>query len=154
MKETQLFPRKGPRPFPPGPPLRHLRSKVQLWEISCIFYAKYSGQMEHSCKNCDNVFTGKYCNACWQEWQGGRHSIGTRARARFSEFWHDVQMLLKTTLGLLIRPGTIVREYLAGKHKTWYNAVNYFLVAGSLTAAVTLLRAEAHPEELARVIEG
>lgn len=43
-----------------------------------------------------------------------------------------------TSWQLLIRPGTVLLEYRAGKHKKYYNPLNYFLVVGSVFLFMTV----------------
>lgn len=71
--------------------------------------------MEIICKNCHNVFHGKYCNNC------GQTADTHRINAHF--LWHDIQHgLLHFDEGipysikqLFTRPGHSIREFIEGK---------------------------------------
>lgn len=92
----------------------------------------------YQCKNCNNAFEGIVCNVCgqhpvqekltlkvlWKEWRDRRK--------------YDSKSLFKTMIALFLRPGDVIGDYLNGKRHTWYNAVNFFLLAGTLAAFVTL----------------
>jgi hypothetical protein len=90
------------------------------------------------CKNCENEFNGIVCNHCGQHPVTSRLSLKTlwkewRERRKF-----DGSKLFKTFISLFLRPGAVIRGYLDGKRHSYYNAVNFFLLAASLIAFATL----------------
>ncbi|MEZ4828967.1 MAG: DUF3667 domain-containing protein [Bacteroidia bacterium] len=86
----------------------------------------------HVCKNCDNEFSGNYCNECGQPVDGTEPpSVWGILLYHFYHFLHNLREFTFTSWQLLIRPGTVLLEYRAGKHKKYYNPLNYFLVVGS-----------------------
>lgn len=87
----------------------------------------------HICKNCENEFSGHYCNECGQHVEGNEPpSVRGILLYHFYHFIHNTREFLNTSWQLLIRPGTVLLEYRAGKHKKYYNPLNYFLVVGSI----------------------
>lgn len=72
--------------------------------------------MTATCKNCDNTFTGKFCNNCGQS--AATHKINLHF------LWHDIQHglfhfeggILYSAKELFTRPGHSIREFLEGKH--------------------------------------
>ncbi|TAE46615.1 MAG: DUF3667 domain-containing protein [Bacteroidetes bacterium] len=107
----------------------------------------------HTCRNCENTFNGSYCNQCGQESADPDHTLRGILARLLGEFFHDVKMFLFTSLELLLRPGKTISGYLSGKHKTYYNAFNYFLVAGSLATVLTLWRSQVHPETIQETVK-
>ena len=92
----------------------------------------------YTCKNCGNEFSGIVCNHCGQHPVLKRLSIKTLWREWRERRKYDSGKLSKTVFSLIIKPGTVIREYLDGKRHSWYNAVNFFLLAASLVAFVTI----------------
>ncbi|MDX2250047.1 MAG: DUF3667 domain-containing protein [Bacteroidia bacterium] len=86
----------------------------------------------HICKNCENEFSGNYCNECGQHLEGDEPpSVSGILLYHFYHFLHNFRDFMFTSWHLLLRPGTVLLEYRAGKHKKYYNPLNYFLVVGS-----------------------
>lgn len=93
----------------------------------------------HQCKNCENEFTGNYCNICGQHWEGD--AAPTTKSILFYhlyKFIKNTKEFIHTSKELLLRPGTVLREYRAGKKLKYYNPINYFLVVGSIAAFLTI----------------
>lgn len=82
----------------------------------------------HTCKNCGSISSGKYCQQC-----GQRTSIG---KVTFLETFQDLidalfsvnAPLLVTVKGLLVHPGKLLRNYLAGQRKKYYKPVAFFIL--------------------------
>jgi len=80
------------------------------------------------CKNCGNVFEGKYCNNCGQA--AATHSINT------SFLIHDLQHGLMHVDGgmfysareLFRRPGYAIRDYIEGKRIKHYKPLSMLIV--------------------------
>jgi hypothetical protein len=91
-----------------------------------------------SCLNCGNSFEGIICNQCGQKPKDP--SLTTKGLVL--EWWEsrmtDYRQFLHTTRDLLLRPGSVFHDYLAGRRKRYYNATNYFLLVASLATFVTL----------------
>lgn len=92
----------------------------------------------YSCKNCGNEFTGIVCNHCGQHPVLNKLSIKTLWKEWRERRKYDSGKLYKTLINLFLRPGTVIRGYLDGKRHTYYNAVNFFLLAASLIAFATI----------------
>ncbi|GAA3756556.1 DUF3667 domain-containing protein [Flavobacterium ginsengiterrae] len=90
--------------------------------------------MEIICKNCNNKFTGKYCNNCGQT--ADTHPITT------SYLWHDIEhSLLHFDRGIIhsfrelfTRPGHSVREFIEGKRVKHFKPLSLVVVTASLYA--------------------
>ncbi|MFK7970488.1 MAG: DUF3667 domain-containing protein [Bacteroidia bacterium] len=102
---------------------------------------------EYQCKNCNNNFEGIVCNNC------GQHPVEEKLTLKvlWKEFKgrraYDFRLLIKTIFSLIKSPGKVISEYLGGKRHAWYNAVNLFLLAGTLAAFVTIQTNGMHIED-------
>ena len=92
----------------------------------------------NSCKNCENQFEGIVCNRCGQK---VKHFEST-PKGLFKEWWsvrkEDFHHFLFTTKELILRPGTVIDEYLGGKRKKYYNSTHYFLLVASLVTFLNI----------------
>lgn len=88
--------------------------------------------MEIVCKNCQNIFSGNYCNNCGQT--ADTHKIN------FHFLWHDIQHgLLHFDKGILYsfkelftRPGHSVREFIEGKRVRHFKPLSLVVVLATL----------------------
>lgn len=79
-----------------------------------------------TCSNCGNKFTGKYCHNCGQ---------GKVKRLEVKTILHDVthgilhweNSFLKTCRHLILSPGRTVKEYIAGKRRSYIKPFTYFI---------------------------
>jgi len=69
----------------------------------------------HRCKNCDNVLTGKYCHTCGQSAETPAVGAGFIAKEFRQTFISFNNGFFYTVGHLISGPGTMVREYLAGR---------------------------------------
>ena len=91
-----------------------------------------------SCLNCGEALQGNYCAGCGQAANIGKISF----KETFSNFF-AIAFALEGPLWLTIRllivnPGKLFREYIAGKRKSYYKPVAFFILA---TAVYLILRA-------------
>ncbi|MCC9071463.1 DUF3667 domain-containing protein [Flavobacterium sp. F-65] len=88
--------------------------------------------MNLPCKNCDQDFTGNYCNNCGQ-------STETH-RLNFHFLWHDIQHglfhfdkgVLYTAKQLLTRPGASIREFLEGKRVKHFKPLSLVIILATI----------------------
>jgi hypothetical protein len=89
------------------------------------------------CYNCDSPAEGNYCSKCGQ--RTNVHKV--TFRETFQDFWDFIFSVnapfFKTVKGLFINPGKVLREYLAGRRKSYYKPVAFFLV---MTVVYLLIR--------------
>ncbi|MDX2286047.1 MAG: DUF3667 domain-containing protein [Bacteroidia bacterium] len=115
--------------------------------------AEPAAPASHTCANCAAVFTGAYCNTCGQEFHEGPFTVRGLILHAVHDRLHDIRMFLQTSWNLIRRPGTVIREYLAGRRKAHYNAINYLLVIASFSAAAALLNRHSLDESVAAMEE-
>lgn len=94
-----------------------------------------SPQAASACKNCDNTFTGEFCNYC-----GQRHAH----RLTVSHLLHEaVHVMLHADKGVfpfirrvVVEPGVMAKEFVAGKRRM-FNPIQFFVL--SIGVIVTLM---------------
>lgn len=90
------------------------------------------------CKNCGTHFQGKYCTNCSQKAGTGRLKVANV----LDEFWHNLTHTDRSALGLIKdefkNPGLVIREYLAGKRKKYFNPYSFFLVSSGILIFLTM----------------
>ena len=92
---------------------------------------KYDLDMEITCKNCNQIYKGHYCNNCGQP--ADTHKIN----AHF--LWHDIQhSLLHFDKGivysfrqLFTRPGHSIREFIEGKRVKHFKPLSLVVVVAT-----------------------
>ena len=90
-----------------------------------------------SCKNCNHIFEGNFCNHCGQS--ADTHDIN------FHGILHEIQHsilhidkgILFTTKELFTRPGHAIREYLYGKRIKHFKPFAYILLLSTIYALLT-----------------
>ncbi|HQY20254.1 MAG TPA: DUF3667 domain-containing protein [Ignavibacteria bacterium] len=86
------------------------------------------------CKNCGNDFTGKFCNECGQKNVDGRITIREILHNFIHSFTHIDSGIFFLIKELFIRPGAVVREYLSGKRKKYFNPFQFLIIAIAIAA--------------------
>ena len=84
------------------------------------------GPTEPDCLNCGAALHGTYCHACGQKAASvlGMHDFAHEAA---HEFLHLDGKILKTVKLLIIRPGELTREFLAGRRVRYISPVRLYL---------------------------
>lgn len=84
--------------------------------------------MQPTCLNCGAVLTENYCARCGQKstvkrltWHGFTEEV-------FHFFTHIEKGFLKTTIQVVIHPGTVAKNYLDGKRKIYHKPVSFFII--------------------------
>ena len=83
----------------------------------------------HICKNCNNQFTGKYCNQC------GEKVYGEKDKSVFHLFEEGLHFIthfegtfFNTLKKIFTRPGQLSVDYCNGKRKTYFKPLSLFLL--------------------------
>lgn len=79
-----------------------------------------------NCTNCGGELTGKYCANCGQE-RVKRLEVKSIVHDVVHGIWHWENSVLKTLLSLLKNPGRTVKDYIAGKRKSFVKPFSYFI---------------------------
>lgn len=90
-----------------------------------------------TCKNCKNTFEGTFCPNCSQKADTHRFTIKHFAHEFFHAFTHADKGIFFLIKELFIRPGTVAREFNAGKRKKYFNPITYLLLVMALQIYLT-----------------
>lgn len=86
------------------------------------------------CLNCGAEMAGEYCHACGQK-RIHRHEFGLKHFFGhvLHEFTHlDSNKILRTLSALLIKPGLLTAEYLAGRKGSYINPIRVYLTFSAI----------------------
>lgn len=89
------------------------------------------------CSNCDAAITGKFCARCGQSAAIGRITFKETINEFLSAYFSYEGPLLHTLRWLVLNPGRVFREFIAGKRKQYYKPVSLFVL---LTAVYIIIR--------------
>lgn len=81
-----------------------------------------------TCANCGAPLTGNYCANCGQRGEHEIHSIWHFSREVTEDLTHADSRLWSTMLALLLKPGLLTREFLAGRRVRYLPPLRLYLV--------------------------
>jgi hypothetical protein len=88
------------------------------------------------CANCDNTFSGEFCNKCGQK-VNHRITMGHIGHELVHVFTHADKGFFHLLIQLFIKPGTVAREYIVeGKRKRYFMPFQYIFIIAALAAFV------------------
>jgi len=90
------------------------------------------------CLNCSNTLQGNFCNECGQKASTDKITLKETIQNFLSSAFSLEGPLLKTIFLLFKNPGKVFREYIAGKRKTYFQPVPFYLL---MTALYLIVRA-------------
>lgn len=83
----------------------------------------------NQCKNCQNQFTGKFCNQCGQKvYQESDKSVMHLFEEIFHFLTHFEGSFLTSIKTILLHPGKLSMDYCAGIRKKYYKPISLFLM--------------------------
>lgn len=92
-----------------------------------------------TCKNCAAEFDSKFCPYCGQKAKTGRITINQVVKDLQNQVVHIEQGFLFTVRELVLRPGIMVRDYLAGKRVKHVKPVKFLVWATAISFLVVKL---------------
>lgn len=81
-----------------------------------------------TCKNCQTTFEGKFCPNCSQKAETHRFTLMHFAHDVIHAVTHTDKGILFLIKELFVRPGAVVREYVEGKRKKYFNPITFLLI--------------------------
>lgn len=88
------------------------------------------------CSNCDNHFTGDFCNRCGQK-TVHRITMAHLGHEMVHAFTHTDKGFFHLLIKMFVKPGIVAREYIAeGKRKRYFTPFQYLLIIGTIAAFV------------------
>jgi hypothetical protein len=85
-----------------------------------------------NCLNCDAELQGKYCHACGQKATGAALSVHDFTHEATHEFLHLDGKIWQTVKLLVLKPGELTREFLAGRRARYISPVRVYLTCSIL----------------------
>jgi len=83
---------------------------------------------KHTCKNCGNHFTGKFCNLCGEKvYDDHDKKIFHLLEEVFHFVWHFEGTFLVTIKTFLTKPGKFSLDYCAGIRRKYFKPISLFL---------------------------
>ncbi len=83
----------------------------------------------HTCKNCNHVFTGKYCNQCGEKVHKEEDKYIPQLFEDAFHFTTHFEGTFFNTLGAVIRrPGKLSLDYCNGLRKKYFKPISFFLM--------------------------
>ncbi|HEY3405505.1 MAG TPA: DUF3667 domain-containing protein [Ohtaekwangia sp.] len=86
------------------------------------------------CKNCGATIDTKFCPDCGQKAETHRITIGHLAHEFFHVMTHADKGILFLIKELIRRPGFVVKEFLEGRRKKYFNPISFIVITSALGA--------------------
>lgn len=80
-----------------------------------------------NCLNCDTVLQGTYCHTCGQKASSTHLSVHDVAHDAIHEFVHLDGKILNTMKLLVVKPGELTREFIAGRRARYITPIRLYL---------------------------
>ncbi|HUG13136.1 MAG TPA: DUF3667 domain-containing protein, partial [Opitutaceae bacterium] len=90
------------------------------------------GHAAPTCKNCDTPLPGEYCPKCGQRDYDFERSFREIAAELAESFWSFDSKLLRGVVDLLLRPGFLTKEFLAGRRARQVPPLRFYLFVSIL----------------------
>jgi len=82
---------------------------------------------ENDCLNCGTVLEGKFCHNCGQENLQIRENFGHMMNHAVSDYFHFDHQFFHTLKPLLLQPGKLTNEYMAGRRVQYLHPVKMYI---------------------------
>ncbi len=91
------------------------------------------------CKNCNSLVSGKFCANCGQAFSANNRIKSLElSKEIFHSTFHTGNGMFSTLRLLLIRPEVVLRGYITGERKRFFNPVKLFLLATVIYMSVNI----------------
>ena len=87
---------------------------------------------EKNCLNCGTMVEGRYCQACGQENIVPKQSVGGLITHFVYDLFHFDGKFFHTLQQLLLQPGFIPKEYIAGKRMSYLDPIRMYLFTSAI----------------------
>jgi len=82
---------------------------------------------DKTCLNCGAIVEERFCTRCGQENLEPKESVGHLIRHFFEDITHFDGKFFVTVKDLIIRPGFLTREYVAGRRMSYLNPIRMYI---------------------------
>lgn len=110
----------------------------------------HSSREPATCLNCGAVLRGQYCGNCGQRARSRLISLWELIRDAFGDLFEFDSRLWRTLIPLLVRPGQLTRDYLAGRRARYMPPFRMYLVLSLIFFVIAFFNPR---EELALLYE-
>lgn len=86
------------------------------------------------CKNCDATIDTKFCPGCGQKAEIHRITIGHLLHEFFHVMTHADKGILLLIKELIKRPGFVIKEYIEGRRKKYFNPISFIVITSAIGA--------------------
>lgn len=93
-----------------------------------------------TCLNCGQTFNNHFCANCGQSSKAGPLTVRSLFEGVLQGLIDFDKPLYRTLIGLTIRPGKMISEYVAGQRASYANPVKYCISISVLMIAITRIR--------------
>ena len=106
------------------------------------------------CPNCGEPRAGRFCSGCGQREMGGRLTLRGLWREFASRAFNLNRGLLHTVVSLAQSPGSVPRDYVEGRRRTYTNPLSFLLLAATLSVLAVNLHLDTIIEANAEMVGG
>jgi hypothetical protein len=96
--------------------------------------------MKGTCLNCGSEFHSHYCAFCGQSSKAGPLTVRAILEGALKGLIDFDKPLYRTLIGLTLRPGSMISDYVEGKRSGYANPVKYCLFTSALLIVLVQLR--------------
>src|ERR1700761_9014191 len=89
--------------------------------------ARHHLRNDKTCLNCGKIVEERFCSHCGQENLEPVESVGHLIGHFFEDLTHFDGKFFVTVKDLLIKPGFLTREYVAGRRMTYLNPIRMYI---------------------------
>ncbi|MDP9048229.1 MAG: DUF3667 domain-containing protein [Bacteroidota bacterium] len=82
---------------------------------------------ENDCLNCGTILEGKFCHHCGQENLQIRENFGHMMNHAVSDYFHFDHQFFHTLKPLLLKPGKLTNEYMAGRRVQYLHPIKMYI---------------------------
>lgn len=91
-----------------------------------------------TCLNCGRTFEGHFCSGCGQKASTRRFTLHHIFHDLFHAWAHFDSGIWRLARDLTVRPAIVVQEYLEGRRKTYFGAMQYLVITMALSTFLTV----------------
>ncbi|KFF12228.1 DUF3667 domain-containing protein [Chryseobacterium soli] len=111
-----------------------------------------------SCLNCGHRISGEFCSHCGQKSDTERITLSSLIKSDIlGSIWHVESKFFRTLKHVLLNPGTMAINYIAGKRIAYYNLFSLLLILFGFNALALHfyldLNPNKFPEESSKIID-
>ena len=93
--------------------------------------------MDHVCRNCENSFSGVYCNHCGQKFDVPQFTFKHIFEETLHAFTHADKSFIAFIKKLIVNPGNLAWEFIVErKRKKYFNPFTFFILITAINAFV------------------